>query len=185
MIIFSLQILDRGSHCVTPNQEDGICKQVNECKPITDAITTLQNSAINFAKDSECGVDNNEQLVCCGSTGYYKEDRFLEQLPVALDGEPNTSSRPLKFNEPKLKTSASMGDKLPDKSICGIQSEDARIIGGQITEIGEFPWMALLRYRNLNGSDAGFRCGGTLINNRYVLTAAHCLKNAGEKEFKM
>lgn len=89
-------------------------------------------------------------------------------------------------HEPKIRTSASMGDKLPDQSICGIQNEETRIIGGETTEIGEFPWIVLLRYRNRNGTDAGFQCGGTLINNRYVLTAAHCLRGTPvEKEFKM
>lgn len=180
--------LELGSRCVTPNQENGICKPVKQCKPIRDAITTLETSAINFAKESQCGFDNNKQLVCCGSTGNYLEDReehrFLEQQSIIFDDEKTTTS-PRPFLEPQVKTSAALGDKLPDKSICGIQSEETRIIGGETTEIGEFPWMALLRYKNLDGTDAGFQCGGTLINNRYVLTAAHCLRGTVEKEFKM
>lgn len=89
------------------------------------------------------------------------------------------------WKEPKMKTSATTGDKLPDKSICGIQNEETRIIGGETTEIGEFPWMALLRYKKLDGTDAGYQCGGTVITNRYILTAAHCLKGSFEKQFKM
>lgn len=111
-----------------------------------------------------------------------EEDRILEQQSIYFE-DGNTTTHPI--DEPKIRTSATLGDKLPDKSVCGIQNEETRIVGGETTEIGEFPWMALLRYRNLDGTDAGFQCGGTLINNRYVLTAAHCLKGTVEKEFKM
>jgi len=46
-----------------------------------------------------------------------------------------------------------------------------RIVGGQKTDPQEWPWMAaLLR----DGSDQ--YCGGVLITNAHVLTAAHCVK---------
>uniref|UniRef100_A0A182Y9V8 Peptidase S1 domain-containing protein n=1 Tax=Anopheles stephensi TaxID=30069 RepID=A0A182Y9V8_ANOST len=54
---------------------------------------------------------------------------------------------------------------------CGSYSED-RIAFGQDAKLFQYPWMALLKPRVGN-----FVCGGTLINERYVLTAAHCLKN--------
>uniref|UniRef100_A0A182QJ87 Peptidase S1 domain-containing protein n=1 Tax=Anopheles farauti TaxID=69004 RepID=A0A182QJ87_9DIPT len=44
-----------------------------------------------------------------------------------------------------------------------------RVIGGNITDIDQFPWMAALYYRDR------FTCGGSLINDRYILTAAHCV----------
>ncbi|KAF7386177.1 hypothetical protein HZH68_013309 [Vespula germanica] len=53
---------------------------------------------------------------------------------------------------------------------CGLRNEESRIVGGQTTRMNELPWMAKLSYLNK------FYCGGSLINDRYVLTAAHCVK---------
>ncbi|KAL0881895.1 hypothetical protein ABMA27_001661 [Loxostege sticticalis] len=51
---------------------------------------------------------------------------------------------------------------------CGIARTRRRIVGGFETKKLEFPWMAVLMY---NGR---FYCGGSLLNDLYVLTAAHC-----------
>ncbi|KAF5295126.1 hypothetical protein FQA39_LY13277 [Lamprigera yunnana] len=53
---------------------------------------------------------------------------------------------------------------------CGVRNDASRIVGGQTTAENEFPWVCRLSYFNR------FYCGGMLINDRYVLTAAHCVK---------
>ncbi|XP_031625896.1 serine protease persephone-like [Contarinia nasturtii] len=48
-----------------------------------------------------------------------------------------------------------------------------RILGGRPVELGEFPWMAALGYLN-DQYNVEFNCGGTVISELYVMTAAHC-----------
>ncbi|KFB52508.1 AGAP009214-PA-like protein [Anopheles sinensis] len=59
---------------------------------------------------------------------------------------------------------------LLDLENCGPYSED-RISFGSTAKLFQYPWMALIR------SKGKWICGGTLINDRYVLTAAHCVKS--------
>ncbi|XP_041989026.1 trypsin-like [Aricia agestis] len=51
---------------------------------------------------------------------------------------------------------------------CGIARTRRRIVGGYETVKLEMLWMAVLMY------GGRFYCGGSLINDLYVLTAAHC-----------
>ncbi|RWS26765.1 chymotrypsinogen A-like protein [Leptotrombidium deliense] len=53
---------------------------------------------------------------------------------------------------------------------CGLQGGRKRIVGGTEAKQGAYPWMVALLH-----SDLSFFCGGSLINDRYILTAAHCV----------
>ena len=60
-------------------------------------------------------------------------------------------------------------------AVCGLRSPnvvDVRlyIVNGQWAARGAWPWQIMLK---VNGS---FVCGGSVLNNRWVLTAAHCVE---------
>ncbi|XP_076659432.1 trypsin-1 [Halictus rubicundus] len=52
---------------------------------------------------------------------------------------------------------------------CGLTNTQKRIVGGTETQVNQYPWMVLMMFRGR------FYCGGSVINSRYVLTAAHCV----------
>lgn len=53
---------------------------------------------------------------------------------------------------------------------CGERNEDLRVVGGSESEVSAYPWIARLIYHK------SFGCGASLINDRYVISAAHCVK---------
>jgi len=66
---------------------------------------------------------------------------------------------------------------------CGVRKNNGqkRIIGGEDAQTNEFPWMAAL-FNKSNVNVNGFFCGGSLISNHHVLTAAHCVHDSRAKD---
>ena len=57
--------------------------------------------------------------------------------------------------------------------LCGTVPEggvESRIVGGINAEPGDWPWIGSLR-----DSYGDHQCGATLINQRWAVTAAHCV----------
>lgn len=62
--------------------------------------------------------------------------------------------------------------KLINETIYGL---DDKVVGGRDAEEGEFPHMAALGYGNIK--NITWSCGGSLVSDRFVLTAAHCVND--------
>lgn len=73
---------------------------------------------------------------------------------------------------------------LPSQDQCGRQKLGDKIADGITTDIDEFPWSALLRYKN-EINDFLYACNGNLISKRYVLTAAHCVDPARTRNLSL
>lgn len=55
-------------------------------------------------------------------------------------------------------------------AVCGRPVYSGRIVGGQPAALGRWPWQVSLQY------DQTHICGGSLVSEHWVLTAAHCIK---------
>ncbi|XP_043680145.1 serine protease filzig isoform X1 [Vespula pensylvanica] len=59
---------------------------------------------------------------------------------------------------------------------CGVKPliKTGRIVGGKGARFGEWPWQVLVREATWLGLFTKNKCGGVLITDKYVITAAHC-----------
>ncbi|KAL4112928.1 hypothetical protein QTP88_016643 [Uroleucon formosanum] len=141
--------------CFTPNADKGNCINIKRCPTLLHLLENhRQNSSIvTFLINSMCGNEENFPYypkVCCKF-----EDKIYETVSLS---------------------------KLPSQETCGRSNiSKTQIVGGSFAELGAWPWMAALGYQNISLPNSKYKwmCGGSLISDRYVLTAAHCTVGLG------
>jgi len=99
---------------------------------------------------------------------------FIESEPQGFSNSTTTTT------QAPVTTTVDNGGNT-EQCTCGIPNRSNRIVGGQETEVNEYPWQVGLV------SSSGTRpwCGGTLISDRHVMTAAHCTAGSSASSIKV
>lgn len=128
-------------------------------------------------------ITDNQNITVFSGDEYLQNDSVIFSLianryynlkiSVAAVNAPDTSLLTLFLNgEPliNIRSDIKPGDHL-FQFYTGVKTVNAKITGGTDALISDFPWQVYY----ISGN---FRCGGSIISGRWVVTAAHCTKNS-------
>ncbi|XP_072949116.1 serine protease persephone-like isoform X2 [Epargyreus clarus] len=146
------------------------CEPTSNIPHGTCVFATNCELALRYIKQREshpfyrCGFIGEMEIVCC--------PRKLN--PVVTRKTTTTTEKTVQ--RVGTKDSERIADQFCKKTIeVTLPPLNVHIIGGEEAQPGEFPHMAALGYTL--GDGYNFSCGGSLISQEYVLTAAHCIEN--------
>lgn len=139
--------------------------------PVTVATTTATATATAATTTTANSVmpnhdtDSNSQLV------------FVNLTKVINEANKNDSTRLVSSSLSLIKQDAQIacGETNRNGVPSGLPTQETlqnRIVGGTKAEPGEFPYQVRLNIRSRRGTSL---CGGVIIDQRHILTAAHCL----------
>jgi len=158
--------------CQTQNRENGVCRNINDCHPERKIFQIKPKDNWIFGLYNTCGhqTASGRQVfgVCC--------TKNITQTPTA-------PANIVDVQEKKRKNlSSKKCSPMPISEKCNYDGR--RIVNGKETLKNAYPFMAaLMRVSSYSNRPRQF-CGGSLIDERHILTAAHCIEGFSASDVK-
>ncbi|XP_076630594.1 venom protease isoform X2 [Colletes latitarsis] len=179
-----------GDACTVDNAS-GICTQLQNCPSVYEDLLK------GHSPRGHCGYVNFEPIVCCPKIESTTTTRRTISKTTTTTTTTTTTSTSTTTRRPFTGIGGVARSKCQEYAqsvyaivtppilsirptpvnitLCALTSHKL-IVGGKKADPKEFPHMAAIGYNTSDGTIRWF-CGGTLISERFVLTAAHCLYN--------
>ncbi|XP_031788613.1 CLIP domain-containing serine protease 14D [Nasonia vitripennis] len=199
-VILAMTLAKSSEACLSRLGTRGQCISLKKCRPVLQVLRTRPPLKVyDDIMNTHCGYDGNLPKICCELQASVNTPR-----PSQRPSQRPSRRRPNRIGKlPKIRFTTSIWETtsttssapaavagaphpnldLLDHKLCGHIAPELRIYGGSESKLFEFPWMALLAFDSGEQTSDGkpdFRCGATIINKKYVLTAAHCVTNLPE-----
>jgi len=158
--------------CKTYDGRNGICKEVNDCNPKTKLF--------KFGPSEQWVMGTADTCRHQGETTSYV---FGVCCPRP-DSTPSANPSDVIVNGPGNKVEVDENDDEESEfpieaqinSNCGQRFVGGRIVNGKVTRKHELPFMAAMIN---NGRQF---CGGSVVDSRHILTAAHCVHHMSKND---
>ncbi|ODM90952.1 Serine protease easter [Orchesella cincta] len=188
-------------------ENPGKCVTFPECPTLFDILKSpYKNIAeVKLLQRLTCRPDNNNPTICCAIEDIVSEtnntDYAIANKPGSSSGVANTNDgivfEPPSGNERdktyQVKPSVTEKPKSPEHPSfrlmptlkeCSQSAGSDRIVGGEDASILEYPFLARIGYYSFEEETIKYLCAGTVINNRYILTAAHCTQEINLDDYE-
>lgn len=155
---------DEDEPCTTFDGFKGIGKAAKDCE-----FTRRLGKSV---KKHSC-LRTGAPLVCC-PLNKPRRDEIIN--PVNATNEPHRDEIISRINDGAAETACkSFPPKHPNFS------STFKILFGTDADLAEFPHFASIGFPSEDGSSVNFECGGVLISNKFVLSAAHCFSQVNRQ----
>lgn len=167
-----------GEPCINPENKSGHCIQLSTCEAYSQRAKLLTRENANFLRSATCGYDRFDPFVCCPRNGL----KIVTNPPTRFS--PSPSPPPITnppITRPPITRPPSTPPVIPPSETpqptqvkCGIGGFTiTRVVGGQNASLADWPWAVAIFMDDVNGVEQ-LACGGALVTNQHILTAAHC-----------